>query len=131
VISVQNPVTSPFVVVRAKITGGTIYKWADPSASQHEYTAQVDFKGGELPQLARLFLRKDEGGSAIFRMVPTETMEESEWLKFLDRTSLTASAIVEVCDISGRVLYSFSIMRNAHTGSTKIETCHPSVSDSR
>ena len=129
-ISVANGGLPPFRIVRAKVVDGIVHQWSDPPNQGGSYKAEAQFRGGALPELANRFLRKEERAGTMFKMVPVQPMEEGDWLNFQKRSSLTATVVVEVSDISGRVFYSFRIMRRAVTGSTRIETSLPSVFDS-
>ena len=131
-VYVKNVGESPIRVSRAKLLGGSIFKWADPPNQPNQFESETKFDArDELTALSSLFLRKDEEGRAVVRIIPAQRMDESEWLKFLGyRISLTASAIIEVSDITGRILYSFTVLRNAHTSNTRIETRYPSNFDS-
>lgn len=127
-ISIANAGLPPFRIVRAKVVDGTVHQWSDPPSGSYKEEAQ--FRGGALPELANRFLRKEERAGTVFIMVPVLSVEEGDWLNFQKRSSLTATVVVEVSDISGRVFYSFRIMRRALTGSTRIDTFLPSVFDS-
>jgi hypothetical protein len=130
-VSVQNVGDSPIRVSRAKLIGGSIFKWADPPNQPTQFSCETPFGAqGELAALASRFLRKNEEAHGVVRIVPTQRMDESEWLKLFDyRISLTANAIIEVSDITGRILYSFSVLRDAHTSNTRIEARFPSIFD--
>jgi hypothetical protein len=129
---VKNVGDSPIRISRAKLIGGSIFKWSDPPNPPNPLAFETKFEARrDLTGLSARFLRKNEAGHAVVRIVPTQSMDESEWLKRLDyRISLTASAIIEVSDITGRVLYSFTVVRNAETASTHIEARFPSGFDS-
>ena len=131
-VYVQNVGESPIRVSRAKLLSGSIFKWAEPPNQPNQFASETKFDArGELTALTSLFLRKNEEARGVVRIVPTQRIDESEWLELLNyRISLTASAIVEVSDITGRILYSFTVLRNAQTASTRIEARFPSSFDS-
>jgi hypothetical protein len=131
-VYIKNVGESPIRVSRAKLTGGSIFQWADPPNQPNEFASETEFDArGELTTLTSLFLRKNEEARGLVRIFPTQQMDESEWLRLLhDRISLTARAVIEVSDITGRIVYSFTVLRNARTSRTRIEVRFPSRFDS-
>jgi hypothetical protein len=130
-VYIKNVGESPIRVSRAKLISGSIFKWSDPYRP-NQFESETKFEArDEMAGLTSLFLRKNEEGHGIVRIVPTLGMDENEWVKLLDhRISLTANAIIEVSDITGRIVYSFTVLRNAHTSTTRIEVRFPSNFDS-
>ena len=129
---VENVGESPIRLSRAKLIGGSIFRWTDPPNQENPFASETKFGArSELTGLTSLFLRKNGKGSGVVRIVPTQQIGESEWLNLLDyRISLTASAIIEVSDITGRIFYSFTVLRDAHASTTRIEARTPSRFDS-
>jgi hypothetical protein len=131
-INIKNAADPPICILRARLIGGSVFKWTDTPGKGPEFVTEVKFGPTDIKTLNAVFLRKDEGASGAFNIRPVKQMEDEEWLKFLDyRISLSATVVAEVSDITGRILYSFAIRRDAQSGGkTKIQTRCPSVFDS-
>lgn len=134
-IEASNEGLPPSRIIRAKVVGGIIHQWSDPPVppgpyNPNEFKAEAHFRDGPLPELTNRFLRHGEKAHAMFTMVPDPPMTHEDWLSFLARYSLTVRSIVEVSDISGRIVHSFDILRSAASGTTHITTHLPSIFNS-
>jgi hypothetical protein len=131
-LHIKNSAEPPLCVLRARLVRGSVFKWTDTPGNGPEFAAEVKLGATEISTLAKVFLRKGENATGAFKISPVDRRETEEWLKFLDyRVSLSATAVVEVSDVTGRILYSFTVRRDAHRGGvTNIQTQFPSAYDS-
>ena len=129
-IYVKNTAEAPICILRAKLIGGSLFKWPETANPPNEYAAELKFGPSDITSLTSLFLRKNEEARGVFRITPIEHIDDADWLKAINyRVSLTATVIIEVSDITGRILYSFTVLRDAETANTRIRTQFPSSFD--
>jgi hypothetical protein len=128
-LSVKNDSNHPIQIIRAKLKAGSIFVWTKPPAPPSPFGEEIKVRPVPITELAGLFLRPEQPGEAKFRITPMHDMDDSEWQKKLERCSLDIVVMVECSDISGRVIYSFKIHRNARTGRMDHECRSPSAYD--
>ena len=123
-LHIKNSAESPLCVLRARLVGGSVFKWPETPGNGPLFTAEVKLGATEISTLVKVFLRKGEEATGAFKILPADRTAAEEWPKFLDyRISLSATAVIEVSDITGRILYSFTVRRDANRGGiTNIQT---------
>jgi len=130
-IKIKNSADPPFCILRARLLGGSVFKWSDTLGVGPPFTSEVKFGPSDGPTLKSVLLRKTGATSGVFKLVPLGRMGKEEWLKLLDyRISIAATVVIEVSDITGRISYSFTVRLNPHTGGTNIQTRYPSIFES-